>query len=271
MQISNIKLLKAIQTANMYFHQHLEIDKEFKKQFYRIKDEIIKGILKGYLKGMEWQIVRYEVDDLTIRYAVIDINASTKTTSAYLGVHFPVKKLPESMRHSIPEGTTFKKYAKAEYTIKVSTKEFRESYEYMRKAAKSLWKKKVNDMHHNDFLSTFGKTLKGTKYYLMAGKNGTFLLYKRGKTIEDQPKPIVLSRKMYKQAVIETMSFNFDGVSAWLLENGIEIPNKNNMETKKQKLDEYSEFMNRHVLNPIGVNLYDLLDKGFALQAPKGM
>ena len=43
------------------------------------------------------------------------------------------------------------------------------------------------------------------------------------------------------------------------------------MENKKQKLDEYSEFMNRHVLNPIGVDLYDLLDRGLALQAPKGM
>ena len=226
MQISNVKLLKAIQTANTYFHQHWENDRMAKKEFYRIKDEIIKGILKGQFYGMVWQVVRYEVDELNIRYAVIDINASTETTFAYLGVHFPVKKMPESMRHSIPEGTTLKKYAKAEYTIKVSTKEFRESYEYMRKAAKSLWKKKVNEMHYNDFFSTFGKTLKGTKYYLMAGKHGTFLLYKRGKTIEDQPNPIVLSRKRYKQAVIETMSFNFDGVSAWLLENGIEIPNK---------------------------------------------
>ena len=225
MKISNVKLLKSIQTANTYFHQHMEGDKEVKRAFYRVKDEIIKGILKGQLKGMEYEIVRYEVDDLNIRYAVIDINASTKTTSAYLGVHFPVKKMPESMRHSIPEGTILKKYAKAEYTIKVSTKEFRESYEYMRKVAKSLWKKKVNEMHHNDFLSTFGKTLKGTKYYLMAGKNGAFLLYKRGKTIEDQPKPIVLSRKMYKQAVVETMSFNFDGVAAWLLENGVDLHN----------------------------------------------
>ena len=228
MRISNVKLLKAIQTANAYFHQHLEDDKEVKRAFYRIKDENIKGILKGQLKGMEWQIVRYEVDNLNIRYAVIDINASTTKTSAYLGVHFPVKKMPESMRNRIPKDTTYTPYVRAEYTTDVSTEKFWDAYGYMRKVAKPLWEKKVKEMHYNDLFSTFGKTLGGRKYYpyLMAGKNRTFLLYKRGIPIESQPKPIVLPLSLYRQAVVETMSFNFDGVSAWLLENGIEIPNK---------------------------------------------
>lgn len=40
-------------------------------------------------------------------------------------------------------------------------------------------------------------------------------------------------------------------------------------EVKDFKLDEYHMFMNKHVLNPIGVDYYDLLKRGLALEAPK--
>ena len=34
-----------------------------------------------------------------------------------------------------------------------------------------------------------------------------------------------------------------------------------------RKLDAYSEFMNNHVLNAIGIDLYNLLDNGLAFDA----
>lgn len=37
------------------------------------------------------------------------------------------------------------------------------------------------------------------------------------------------------------------------------------------KLDAYHEFMNEHVLKPIGVDYRDLLERGLAIEAPKGM
>lgn len=38
---------------------------------------------------------------------------------------------------------------------------------------------------------------------------------------------------------------------------------------KNFKLDAYHEFINNNVMKPIGVDYYDLLERGLALEAPK--
>ena len=34
-------------------------------------------------------------------------------------------------------------------------------------------------------------------------------------------------------------------------------------------IDEYHTFMNKHVLNPIGIDYNNLIEKGLAIEAPK--
>lgn len=36
-------------------------------------------------------------------------------------------------------------------------------------------------------------------------------------------------------------------------------------------INEYHAFMNQHVLNPIGIDYNDLIEKGLAIEAPEGM
>ena len=40
---------------------------------------------------------------------------------------------------------------------------------------------------------------------------------------------------------------------------------------KKIILDEYHNFMNKHVLNPMEVDYYNLLENGLAFEAPEKM
>lgn len=36
-------------------------------------------------------------------------------------------------------------------------------------------------------------------------------------------------------------------------------------------IDEYHTFMNKHVLNSIGIDYNDLIERGLAIEAPEGM
>lgn len=94
-KVSPTKLLKSIGLANVYFHNHLENNREIKREYYRIKDEIIKACITGVIHNVDFEYEGFEQDYLSNTYAVVKLTSYINgKESANLTVHFPMKNIP---------------------------------------------------------------------------------------------------------------------------------------------------------------------------------
>ncbi len=239
MQISKVsptKLLKSIGLANVYFHNHLESDKDVKREYYRIKDEIIKACITGVIKNVKFGYEGFEQDCLSNTYAVVKLTSYINgKESANLTVHFPMKQIPLGLRPS--ERIEFTPYERNYAKADIDQSKFMEAYKYIESIGKALYKKKIYGYDMNELIHILAQTIK-------TEKNPFKLTYSASPEVSNvNPKLLNLSLKKkhkiiiygdaehkcwfgttlhkYKKAAAEIMTFKLDKVMNYMVGNGL--------------------------------------------------
>ena len=137
-KVSTTKLLKSIGLANVYFHNHLESNRDIKREYYRIKDEIIKACITGVIKNVDFEYVGFEQDFLSNTYAVVKLTSYINgKESANLTVHFPLKLIPWGLRPS--ESIEFTPYERNYAKADIDQSQFMTAYKYIESVGKALY------------------------------------------------------------------------------------------------------------------------------------
>lgn len=239
MQISKVsptKLLKCIGLANVYFHNNLENNREIKRGYYRIKDEIIKACITGVIKNVDFEYEGFEQDDLSNTYAVVKLTSYINgKESANLTVHFPMKHIPWGLRPS--ENIEFTPYERNYVKADIDQSQFMEAYQYIESVGKALYKKKVYGYDMNEFMHILAQTIKAEKspfkltYFTnpeLSNVNPKLLTLKLNKNykviIYKDPEHkcwFETTLHSYKKAAAEIMTFKLDKVMNYMVSNGL--------------------------------------------------
>ncbi len=239
MQISKVsptKLLKSIGLANVYFHNHLESNRDVKREYYRIKDEIIKACITGVIKNVDFEYEGFEQDFLSNTYAVVKLTSYINgKESANLTVHFPMKHIPWGLRPS--ENIEFTPYERNYAKADIDQSKFTEAYKYIESVGKALYKKKVYGYDMNELIHILAQTIKTEKkpfkltYFTnpeLSNVNPKLL----NLTLKKNHKVIIYGDAehkcwfettlyKYKMAAAEIMTFKFDKVMDYMVSNGL--------------------------------------------------
>lgn len=238
-KVSPTKLLKSIGLVNVYFHNHLENNREIKREYYRIKDEIIKACITGVINNVDFEYKGFEQDYLSNTYAVVKLTSYINgKESANLTVHFPMKNIPWGLRPS--ESVEFTPYERNYAKADIDQSKFTEAYKYIESVGKALYKKKVYGYDMNELIHILAQTIKTEKkpfkltYYTNPAFSNvnpkllTLALKKNRKVIiyndpEDPEHKCWFETTLYKykKAAAEIMTFKLDKVMNYMVSNGL--------------------------------------------------
>jgi len=235
-KVSPTKLLKSIGLANVYFHNHLENNREIKREYYRIKDEIIKACITGDINNVDVEYEGFEQDYLSNTYAVVKLTSYINgKESANLTVHFPMKHIPWGLRPS--ESVEFTPYERNYVKADIDQSKFTEAYKYIESIGKALYKKKVYGYDMNELLRILAQTIKTEKkpfklnYFTNPAFSNvnpkllTLTLKKNHKVIiygdAEHKCWFETTLYKYKKAAAEIMTFKFDKVMNYMVSNGL--------------------------------------------------
>ncbi len=235
-KVSPTKLLKSIGLANVYFHNHLENNREIKREYYRIKDEIIKACITGVINNVDFEYEGFEQDYLSNTYAVVKLTSYINgKESANLTVHFPMKHIPWGLRPS--KSVEFTPYERNYVKADIDQSKFTEAYKYIESVGKALYKKKVYGYDMNELLHILAQTIKTEKnpfkltystnpelsnvnpklLNLTLNKNHKVIIYGDA----EQKCWFETTLYNYKKAAAEIMTFKFDKVMNYMVSNGL--------------------------------------------------
>lgn len=244
--ISPTKLLKSIELVNTYFHNNMENDKQFKRKYYQIKDDIIKACINGVIKNVSWQYEGFEIDNRLMTYAVIRLTSYIKgKESANLTVHFPFKLIP-SLEKPV-EYIKFTPYVRNYRESNTTKAEFMKAYDYIHNIGKNLYCHKVNGLHKNELFNILSQTIRTEKesFKVVACRVRGGIIEPFGEFINVKPSQMTLFPPLkngvinikndyhtypcvfettltkYKKAVSELMTFKFDKVMAYMCDQGL--------------------------------------------------
>lgn len=149
------KIVESIAKANAFFHLNFENDRTIRKQFYNIKDNVVKGILNGDIDNIEITISDIVVNKINSQ-SLLKVKLTAGETSAK--VHFPLELVPKCFWESygLVDAERLKSvYVRDEqsYVEENVTKEmFDEAFSTLTKVNSSLFAKKVDAMTRFQFI-----------------------------------------------------------------------------------------------------------------------
>lgn len=211
---SPVKLLKAIGISNNYFHQELEKFPDVKRDYYHVKDEVVKGIItRAIVPANPKHSLGYNFDWIDIdkegkRYAALTLFADNNRDNISVKVHFPLRKLPKNL---IPEKYEILNYEHNSTPCDYEFQEFVDAYAYMLPVAKQMYQKKVESYNQRQLLAMLGESFINArlpyrivleKEYKKPVKN--ILIY----TKEPTTVFTTISMAAYKKAVCEVLTFD---------------------------------------------------------------
>ncbi len=248
MQVSKspTNLLKSIELVNTYFHNNMENDKQFKRKYYQIKDDIIKACINGIIKGVSWQYEGFEIDDNQMTYAVIRLTSYIKgKESANLTVHFPFKLIP-GLEKPV-ESIKFTPYVRNYRESNTTKTEFMKAYDYIHNIGKKLYWRKVNGLQKNELFNILSQTIRTEKkpFKVVGCRVRDGIIEPFGESINVKPSQMTLLPPLkngiiniknyyhtypcvfvttltkYKKAVSELMTFKFDKVMTYMCDQAL--------------------------------------------------
>lgn len=235
-KVSPTKLLKSIGLANVYFHNNLENDREVKRAYYRIKDEIIKACITGVIKNVDFEYVGFEQDFLSNTYAVVKLTSYIHgKESANLTVHFPLKLIPWGLRPA--ESIEFTPYERNYQQADIKPLEFMSAYNYIESVGKALYKKRVYGYDMGQFVPILAQSIKAEKkpfqltYFMtpvlrnVNPKHLNLSVQKKGKLViyKDPEHECWFETTVakYRKAAAEVMTFKLDKVMNYMVSHDL--------------------------------------------------
>ena len=211
---SPVKLLKAIGISNNYFHQELEKFPDVKRDFYHVKDEVVKGIITRAIvpanpkHSLDYNFDCIDVDKEGRRYAVLTLFADNKRDYIFVNVHFPLRQFPKDL---IPEKYEIRNYEHNSTQFDYEFQEFVDAYAYMLPVAKQMYQKKVESYNQRQIIAMLGESFINARlpYCIVLEKEykepvKNIVIY----TKEPTTVFTTISMAAYKKAVCEVLTFD---------------------------------------------------------------
>lgn len=211
---SPVKLLKAIGISNNYFHQELEKLPDVKRDYYHVKDEVVKGIITRAIvpanpkHSLDYNFDCIDVDKEGNRYATLTLFADNKRNNISVGVHFPLRRFPKGL---IPEEYEIRKYEHNSTQFDYELQDFVDAYAYMLPVAKQMYQKKVESYNQRQIIAMLGESFINARlpYRIVLEKEykepvKNIIIY----TKEPTTVFATISMAAYKKAVCEVLTFN---------------------------------------------------------------
>lgn len=212
--IEREKIVESIAKANAFFHLNLEKDRTARKQFYRIKDNVVKGILNGDIDNIEITVSGIDVDRRNLQ-SLLKIKLTAGETSAK--VHFPLELVPKCFWESygLVDVETLKSvYVRDEqsYVEENTTKEmFDEAFSTLTYVNSFLFAKKVDAMTRFQLIERVRSTVgihkmvcEGAPYTGEYEENSLII-----RNRNDQTPLVAFSVEEGKRFAIENTTFDF--------------------------------------------------------------
>lgn len=211
---SPLKLLKAIGISNNYFHQKLEKFPDVKRDYYHVKDEVVKGIINGTIvpanpkHNLGYNFDWIDIDNEGKRYAALTLFAGNERDNTFVKVHFPLRQFPKRL---IPDKYEVRKYEHNSNPIDCKFEDFADAYAYMFPVAKQMYQKKVGSYNQRQIIAMLGESFINAKlpYHIVLEKEykkpiKNIVIY----TKEPTTVFATISMAAYKKAVCEVLTFD---------------------------------------------------------------
>ena len=211
---SPLKLLKAIGISNNYFHQELEKFPDVKRDYYHVKDEVVKGIITRAIvpanpeHSLDYNFNWIDTDKEGKRYAALTLFAENKQDNICVKVHFPLRQFPKDL---IPEKYEIRKYEHNSAPFDYEFQDFVDAYAYMFPVAKQMYQKKVESYNQRQIIAMLGESFINARlpYRIVLEKEykepvKNIVIY----TKEPTTVFTTISMAAYKKAVCEVLTFD---------------------------------------------------------------
>lgn len=159
-------LMNCIVKCNAYFHLNLEGDKQVKRYFYTVKDNIVREIIKGNMEGLKGVITAHQKHG-DARIVAVEISDGIDTIS----MHFPYKLLPPSMRKFKGEWQDYHKAEDIYQSHSVSKEEFDNLFQVLIEEYRKIYRNRILSLSYgaliqelNTFVLPKGYVIQGDKH-----------------------------------------------------------------------------------------------------------